>query len=209
MYSSTRDPPEHKEVPICTLKNFPYATDHVLRWAVDAFEMLFKQRPIDVNAYLSSRDFQESIRKSAPLSRLPILETLRDALLRHRPLRSWLSLKSLLMLFFPFYSAVDITMYAAGSTGSSTNLPLLGWWLWILELAQLCSFSSPLSFCQSSSIRTWSLCASKMSFCWVSCHEACGGNYGRLIWVNLGTGSVLRPVCSGHACNLKTCFATA
>ncbi len=88
MYSSTRDPPEHKEVPICTLKNFPYATDHVLRWAVDAFEMLFKQRPVDVNAYLSSRDFQESIRKSAPLSRLPILETLRDALLRHRPLRS-------------------------------------------------------------------------------------------------------------------------
>lgn len=56
---------------------------------------------------------------------------------------------------------------------------------------------------------TWSLCASKMSFCWVSCHEACGGNYGRLMWVNLGTGSVLRPVCSGHACNLKTCFATA
>jgi hypothetical protein len=39
------------------------------------------------------------------------------------------------------------------STGSSTYLPLLGWWLWILELAQLCSFSSPLSFCQSSSIQ--------------------------------------------------------
>lgn len=91
MYASTRDPPEHKEVPICTLKNFPYATEHTLRWAVDTFEALFKNRPVDVNAYLSSRDFQESIRKSPASARLPILETLRDALLRHRPLRYYQS----------------------------------------------------------------------------------------------------------------------
>ena len=64
MYASTRDPPEHKEIPICTLKNFPYATEHTLRWAVEIFETLFKQRPDDVNAYLSNRDFQESLKKS-------------------------------------------------------------------------------------------------------------------------------------------------
>lgn len=87
MYASTRDPPEHKEIPICTLKNFPYATEHTLRWAVETFDALFKSRPVDVNAYLSSRDFQDSIRKSPASSRLPILETLHDALLRHRPLR--------------------------------------------------------------------------------------------------------------------------
>lgn len=86
MYASTRDPPEHKEIPICTLKNFPYATEHTLRWAVETFDALFKSRPVDVNAYLSSRDFQDSIRKSPASSRLPILETLHDALLRHRPL---------------------------------------------------------------------------------------------------------------------------
>jgi ubiquitin-activating enzyme E1 len=87
MYASTRDPPEHKEMPICTLRNFPYAIEHTLRWAVETFEALFKSRPADVNAYLSSRDFQESIRKSPASSRLPVLESLRDALMRHRPLR--------------------------------------------------------------------------------------------------------------------------
>ncbi|KAL3688917.1 hypothetical protein R1sor_015226 [Riccia sorocarpa] len=86
MYASSNDPPEHKEMPICTLKNFPYASEHTLQWAVETFETLFKKRPVDVNAYLSNRDFQDSIRKSPPASRLPILESLRDALLRHRPL---------------------------------------------------------------------------------------------------------------------------
>ncbi|CAM6094398.1 unnamed protein product [Calypogeia fissa] len=86
MYASSRDPPEHKDVPICTLKNFPYTPEHTLQWAVETFEFIFKKRPLDVNAYLSSRDFQDSIRKSPPSSRLPILQTLRDALLRHKPL---------------------------------------------------------------------------------------------------------------------------
>ncbi|KAJ7561520.1 hypothetical protein O6H91_03G031500 [Diphasiastrum complanatum] len=86
MYASTQDAPEHKEIPICTLRNFPYATEHTIQWAVTMFESLFKQRPLDVNAYLSSRDYQDNIRKSAPTARLPILETLRDALVRQRPL---------------------------------------------------------------------------------------------------------------------------
>ncbi|KAI5067456.1 hypothetical protein GOP47_0017984 [Adiantum capillus-veneris] len=86
MYASTRDPPEFKESPICTLRNFPYSTEHTLRWAVDTFESLFKQRPLDVNAYLSNRDFQDSVKKANPSARLPILETLCDALSRHKPL---------------------------------------------------------------------------------------------------------------------------
>lgn len=87
MYASTRDPPEHREIPICTLKNFPYATEHTLRWAVETFEALFKQRPVDVNHYLSNKEYQASVHKSPPNTRLPVLETLRDALVRHRPLR--------------------------------------------------------------------------------------------------------------------------
>ncbi|XP_024529342.1 ubiquitin-like modifier-activating enzyme 1 [Selaginella moellendorffii] len=86
MYASTRDPPEHREFPICTLKNFPYAPEHTLKWAVETFEALFKQRPVDVNSYLSKRDFQDSMRKSPASTRLPILETLRDALVLQRPL---------------------------------------------------------------------------------------------------------------------------
>ena len=87
MYASSRDPPEFKETPICTLRNFPYSTEHTIRWAVETFESLFKQRPEDVNAYLSNRAFQESIRKENPSARLPILETLCDSLSRYKPLR--------------------------------------------------------------------------------------------------------------------------
>lgn len=86
MYASTPDPPESKESPICTIRNFPYLTEHALQWAIETFESLFKQRPGDVNAYLSNREFQESVRKANPSTRLPILETLRDALLQHKPL---------------------------------------------------------------------------------------------------------------------------
>eukprot|EP01018_Ginkgo_biloba_P026634 Gb_11430 [translate_table: standard] len=86
MYASSRDPPEYREIPICTLKNFPYATEHTLRWAVETFEALFKQRPDDVNAYLSNRDFQESIKKPTTPARHQILEMLRDALVKYRPL---------------------------------------------------------------------------------------------------------------------------
>lgn len=41
-YSSTQDPPE-KNIPICTLKNFPNAIEHTLQWARDSFEFVFKQ----------------------------------------------------------------------------------------------------------------------------------------------------------------------
>ncbi|CAG7836363.1 unnamed protein product [Allacma fusca] len=36
-YGSSQDPPE-KEIPICTLKNFPNAIEHTLQWARDQFE---------------------------------------------------------------------------------------------------------------------------------------------------------------------------
>ncbi|GLJ26570.1 hypothetical protein SUGI_0515000 [Cryptomeria japonica] len=86
MYASTRDPPEHRESPICTIKNFPYASEHTLQWAVELFENLFKQRPDDVNAYLSNRDFQESLKMSTTPARHQILEMLRDALVKYKPL---------------------------------------------------------------------------------------------------------------------------
>lgn len=87
MYASTGDPPEHRESPICTIKNFPYASEHTLQWVVELFENLFKQRPDDVNAYLSNRDFQESLKMSTTTTRHQILEMLRDALVKYKPLR--------------------------------------------------------------------------------------------------------------------------
>jgi ubiquitin-activating enzyme E1 len=59
-YASTRDPPE-KEIPICTLKNFPNAIEHCIQWARDLFEGLFNKTPADVNAYLSKPTFLQEL----------------------------------------------------------------------------------------------------------------------------------------------------
>eukprot|EP00736_Rhodelphis_marinus_P008560 Rmarinus@m.25111 len=82
-YGSSRDPPE-KSIPICTLKNFPNAIEHTLQWARDTFEGLFRQVPDDVNKYLSDSLFLEALKKQAG-TRLSTLETLKDALIDHRP----------------------------------------------------------------------------------------------------------------------------
>lgn len=49
-YGQSRDPPE-KEVPMCTLKNFPYQISHCIQWARDLFEGLFVRAPQDFNQY--------------------------------------------------------------------------------------------------------------------------------------------------------------
>ena len=36
-FRSSMDPPE-KDIPICTLKNFPNAIQHTIQWARDLFE---------------------------------------------------------------------------------------------------------------------------------------------------------------------------
>ena len=43
-YRSTQDPPE-KDIPMCTLKNFPYLTDHTIQWARNLFEGIFVNAP--------------------------------------------------------------------------------------------------------------------------------------------------------------------
>lgn len=86
MYASTRDPPEHKEYPICTVRNFPYAPEHTFQWAMDMFGLLFAQRARDVNLYLGDRGYGDQMRKQLPSAVLPALAELKDALLTHRPL---------------------------------------------------------------------------------------------------------------------------
>ncbi|KAJ1746074.1 E1 ubiquitin-activating protein, partial [Coemansia sp. RSA 1752] len=48
-YSASQDPAE-KQIPICTLKNFPHAIEHTIQWARDLFEGLFTQPAESVNA---------------------------------------------------------------------------------------------------------------------------------------------------------------
>jgi ubiquitin-activating enzyme E1 len=82
-YGSTRDPPE-KEIPICTLKNFPNAIEHTIQWARDLFEGLFNKGPADVNAYLSKSDFLSEMDQQIATKRAT-LEGIYENLVSSRP----------------------------------------------------------------------------------------------------------------------------
>eukprot|EP01004_Peranema_trichophorum_P003089 NODE_209_length_3229_cov_21.355119_g181_i1.p1 GENE.NODE_209_length_3229_cov_21.355119_g181_i1~~NODE_209_length_3229_cov_21.355119_g181_i1.p1 ORF type:complete len:1014 (+),score=212.75 NODE_209_length_3229_cov_21.355119_g181_i1:54-3095(+) len=82
-YGASRDPPE-KQIPICTLKNFPNAIEHTIQWARDAFEGLFKQSADDVNGYLTRSDFLAQLEKE-PATRVTTLESIYDALVKNKP----------------------------------------------------------------------------------------------------------------------------
>ena len=52
-YGSSVDPPE-PAIPVCTLKNFPYAISHTIQWGRDLFDGLFQRRPSQANDYAES-----------------------------------------------------------------------------------------------------------------------------------------------------------
>jgi ubiquitin-activating enzyme E1 len=52
-YASSVDPPE-EGIPICTLKNFPYAISHTIQWGRDLFDGLYRRRPTQANDILDS-----------------------------------------------------------------------------------------------------------------------------------------------------------
>lgn len=83
-YSSTQDPPE-KNIPICTLKNFPNAIEHTLQWARDAFEFVFKQVGENASQFLNDPQFLDRIVKLPGIQPLEILESVKTALIDERP----------------------------------------------------------------------------------------------------------------------------
>jgi ubiquitin-activating enzyme E1 len=52
-YASSVDPPE-QAIPVCTLKNFPYAISHTIQWARDLFDGYFEKRPAQANQFFGS-----------------------------------------------------------------------------------------------------------------------------------------------------------
>jgi ubiquitin-activating enzyme E1 len=52
-YASSIDPPE-PSIPVCTLKNFPYAISHTIQWGRELFDDLFERRPEQANDFLDS-----------------------------------------------------------------------------------------------------------------------------------------------------------
>ncbi|CAG2061919.1 unnamed protein product [Timema podura] len=83
-YSSSQDPPE-RSIPICTLKNFPNAIEHTLQWARDNFEGLFKQSAETAAQYIQEPNFVERTLKLPGIQPLEILESVKQALVDHRP----------------------------------------------------------------------------------------------------------------------------
>lgn len=61
-YSQSRDPPE-KEIPVCTLKNFPYLIEHCIQWARNMFEGFFVKAPQN---FLEYKKNPEKIKNMAP-----------------------------------------------------------------------------------------------------------------------------------------------
>ena len=49
-YGSSADPPE-PAIPVCTLKNFPYAISHTIQWGRDVFDGLFVKRAKQASEY--------------------------------------------------------------------------------------------------------------------------------------------------------------
>uniref|UniRef100_T1IJL7 E1 ubiquitin-activating enzyme n=1 Tax=Strigamia maritima TaxID=126957 RepID=T1IJL7_STRMM len=83
-YSSSQDPPE-KSIPICTLKNFPFAIEHTLQWARDVFEGVFKQSAENAAQYLSDSKFMERTMKLPGTQPMETLEQVKRAIIDDRP----------------------------------------------------------------------------------------------------------------------------
>ena len=76
-YGSTVDPPE-KEVPVCTLKNFPYLIDHTIQWARDFFAGMFEQAPANAVKYLREKDTIKTLAPTEQVAAISDIKTILD-----------------------------------------------------------------------------------------------------------------------------------
>jgi len=54
-YSDTIDPPD-KEIPVCTLKHFPFKIEHCVLWSLDIFNTYFNDFINDITAFLKGKE---------------------------------------------------------------------------------------------------------------------------------------------------------
>ncbi|VDK18279.1 unnamed protein product [Anisakis simplex] len=84
-YGSSADPPE-KDIPICTLKNFPNEIQHTIQWARELFEGLFSNPAERVNQFLSDeRAFLERVEQMSAHQRIQVLDQVKRALIDDKP----------------------------------------------------------------------------------------------------------------------------
>ncbi|VDD91594.1 unnamed protein product [Enterobius vermicularis] len=84
-YGSSVDPPE-REIPICTLKNFPNEIHHTIQWARDLFEGIFSYSAETVNQFLADeRAFLGRLESMNMGQRIQLLEQIKRSLVDERP----------------------------------------------------------------------------------------------------------------------------
>jgi len=59
-YGSSADPPD-PDIPVCTLKNFPYEISHTIQWAKDLFEGYYHRRPRQANDHVEEMALTEEL----------------------------------------------------------------------------------------------------------------------------------------------------
>uniref|UniRef100_A0A0N4ZA27 E1 ubiquitin-activating enzyme n=1 Tax=Parastrongyloides trichosuri TaxID=131310 RepID=A0A0N4ZA27_PARTI len=102
-YSSSSDPPE-KEIPICTLKNFPYEIQHTIQWARDLFEGLFTNPAESANQFLTEKDqFEKRTAQMNAGQKIELLSAVKKALIDDKPETVNDCIKWARLLFQEFY----------------------------------------------------------------------------------------------------------
>lgn len=102
-YGSSVDPPE-KDIPICTLKNFPNEIQHTIQWARDLFEGLFTVPAETANQFLSDeRAFLERLEQMNVSQRMQLLGQVKDSLIDSKPSNAEDCVKWARMLFQEHY----------------------------------------------------------------------------------------------------------
>ena len=62
-YTDIIDPPE-KEIPVCTLKNFPFKIEHCIQWSLEIFNTYFNEFIVDIKQYsLGKTNFKTYLAK--------------------------------------------------------------------------------------------------------------------------------------------------
>ena len=83
-YSEGPEDQDEQDIPVCTLKSFPYLIEHTLAWAKEKFYTEFVQKPTQALQYLNrgKDSYLEEIERSSPNSKLKYLrfiESMRGA----------------------------------------------------------------------------------------------------------------------------------
>ncbi|ETN83338.1 ubiquitin-activating enzyme E1 [Necator americanus] len=102
-YGSSVDPPE-KDIPICTLKNFPNEIQHTIQWARDLFEGLFTGPVETANQFLADeRAFLERLEQMNVSQRTQLLSQVKDVLIDSKPSNAEDCIKWARLLFQEHY----------------------------------------------------------------------------------------------------------